>query len=256
MPPEVTPTWLRRMFGRIAGRYDLTNAIISVGLVSYWRWYLARRVTLLAVGVVIDVACGTGGVMYQMARRCGREIRIIGIDFTEAMMRVGKARLARKRLHPHLNFCAADALNLPCAADSCDAMTMMFGLRNFCDPQAGLAECYRVLRPGGRLYVLEFSWPQSRLLRVLYGGYFRYMVPLIAWPFCGELMAYRYLRDSVLAFRQRISPDNLLLQVGFTEVRTMPLSGGITTVYEGCKPMPGCSTTQETDHDRLAHDSS
>jgi demethylmenaquinone methyltransferase/2-methoxy-6-polyprenyl-1,4-benzoquinol methylase len=235
MLAEVTPQWLRWMFSRIAWRYDLTNTVISAGLDHYWRWRLAQRVARYPAHDILDVACGTGGVMVQVARRCAITTRIVGADFTEAMLRVGRVRLARAHLSHRYLLCVADALCLPYPDSSFDVVTMMFGVRNFADPAGGLAECYRVLRAGGHLCLVEFAWPHVPLLREAYSGYFRYVLPLLAWPLSGERTAYRYLRDSVLAFRQQPVLSGVLRQVGFTDVHTMPLSGGIAALYDGHK---------------------
>ena len=231
----VTPQWLRWMFSRIAGRYDFTNTVISAGLDSYWRRRLAQRVAGYAAYDILDVACGTGGVMGQVARRCAGARRIVGADFTEAMVRMGRARLAGLCQLGRLHFCVADALCLPYPNNSFDVVTMMFGVRNFADPVQGLAECYRVLRTGGCLCLVEFAWPQQPMLREMYSGYFQYILPLIAWPLSGERTAYYYLRDSVLAFRQQSYLPDLLSRAGFADVSTVPLSGGIAALYEGRK---------------------
>lgn len=235
MLPGVTPQWLRWMFGRIAPRYDLTNTLISAGLDRYWRRCLARHAALVPVHRVLDVACGTGRVMVHVAQHCPTASSIVGVDFTEAMVRVGWARL---KAHPgaaRWRFCVGDAQALPCADRSVDLVTMMFGVRNFDDPMQGLAECWRVLSPGGRLCLIEFSWPHGVLVGALYSGYFHYVLPLLAWPLSGERTAYRYLRDSVLAFRSRTALPELLQRVGFREITAKPLSGGITTLYTGRK---------------------
>lgn len=266
-----TPQWLQWMFGRIARRYDLTNTIISAGLNTSWQRRLARmlsapchhdpegsrtrkprrgwsrypdeaarqsRCTALrspSGRLVLDVACGTGGVMLQVARRTPASTRLIGIDFTEAMLRVGRQRLARHGLQPRTALGVAEAQQLPFPDHTFDAVTMMFGLRNFGCPAAALAECQRVLGPGDMLYIVEFSWPQARGVRLLYGGYLRYLLPLIAWPLSGDRSAYRYLRDSVLAFRRQCDPVLLLRRTGFLDVSRTPLSGGITALYVGRK---------------------
>ncbi|GIX49070.1 MAG: demethylmenaquinone methyltransferase [Candidatus Tectimicrobiota bacterium] len=232
----VTPQWIRWMFGRIARRYDLTNTLLSAGLDRYWRWQLARRVAQAKARAVLDVACGTGSVMLEVARHCPATTWLVGVDFTVPMLEVGRRRLARARGAARFCLCAGDALCLP-FADACfDAVTIVFGVRNFADPAAGLAECYRVLRPRGGIYVVEFSWPHRWGLRQLYGLYFRYILPLVAWPLSGERSAYRYLRDSVLAFRQQPGLTALLRQAGFTATCAVPLCGGITTLYQGYKP--------------------
>jgi len=236
MLPGVTPQWLRGMFGRIAQRYDLTNTIISAGLDQYWRRRLARRVAGHTAQTILDVACGTGGVMAQVARYCPATTCLIGVDFTPAMLQVGQRRLATTIQASRLHLCAGDAQCLPYPDGSFDVITMMFGVRNFDDPAAGLAECYRVLRPGGYVCLVEFTWPRGRGLQSVYSGYLRYLLPLIAWPLCGEWAAYRYLRDSVLAFRPQSDLTALLQRLGFAEVAAEALSGGITTLYEARKP--------------------
>jgi demethylmenaquinone methyltransferase/2-methoxy-6-polyprenyl-1,4-benzoquinol methylase len=234
------------MFSRIAQRYDLTNTIISAGLDQYWRQRLAQRVGGHAAQTVLDVACGTGSVMVQVARYCPATTCLIGVDFTPAMLQVGQKRLATTAHSSRLHLCAGDAQCLPHLDASVDVVTMMFGVRNFDDPAAGLAECYRVLRPGGYLCLVEFTWPHGRALQSIYSGYLRYLLPLIAWPLCGERAAYRYLRDSVLAFRPQSDLTALLQRLGFVAVAAEALSGGITTLYEARKPVVVTHTPEET----------
>jgi demethylmenaquinone methyltransferase/2-methoxy-6-polyprenyl-1,4-benzoquinol methylase len=246
MLTEVTPQWLRGMFGRIAPRYDLTNTVISAGLDQVWRRRLAQGVARHAAQRVLDVACGTGGVLAQLIRYCPPTACLMGIDFTEAMLRVGRQRLATAAPAHHVHLCVGDAHCLPYPEHSFDAVTMMFGVRNFANPAAGLAECYRVLRPAGHLYIVEFTWPRRRGLRLVYGGYLRYILPLIAWPLCREWAAYHYLRDSVLAFRPQSDLTMLLQHIGFTDISAEALSGGITTLYAARKPALLSSAPQET----------
>lgn len=246
MLPGVTPQWLCGMFSRIAQRYDLTNTVISAGLDQYWRRRLARQVAGHAAQTILDVACGTGGVMAQMTRYCPATTRLIGVDFTPAMLQVGQRRLATTAQESRLHLCAGDAQCLPHPDASFDVVTMMFGVRNFDDPAAGLAECYRVLRPGGYVCLIEFTWPHGRGLQRVYSGYLRYILPLIAWPLCGEWAAYRYLRDSVLAFRPQSDLTALLQRLGFVEIAAEALSGGITTLYEARKPVVVTHTRKET----------
>jgi len=246
MLASVTPQWLRSMFSRIAPRYDLTNTVISAGLDQSWRQRLAQCVARHVAQAVLDVACGTGGVMAQLARCCPPTTCLIGVDFTEAMLRIGRQRLAVAAPAHRVYLCVGDAHCLPHPAKSFEAVTMMFGVRNFADPAAGLAECYRVLRPEGRLCLVEFSWPRGRALQMVYGGYLRYLLPLIAWPLCGEWAAYRYLRDSVLAFRPQSDLTTFLQCIGFTDISAEALSGGIATLYAARKPSLLSPVPQET----------
>jgi demethylmenaquinone methyltransferase/2-methoxy-6-polyprenyl-1,4-benzoquinol methylase len=162
------------------------------------------------------------------------------------MLRVGWQRLATVAPARPVHLCVGDAHCLPYPEQSFDAVTMMFGVRNFANPAAGLAECYRVLRPAGHLCLVEFTWPRGRGLRLMYGGYLRYILPLIAWPLCGERAAYHYLRDSVLAFRPQSDLTPLLQRIGFTDVAAVALSGGIATLYEARKPALLSPVSQET----------
>jgi demethylmenaquinone methyltransferase/2-methoxy-6-polyprenyl-1,4-benzoquinol methylase len=170
------------------------------------------------------------------------------------MVQVGQKRLAKARQGRSLYLCVGDAHALPYADQSFDVATIVFGVRNFANPHAGLVECYRVLRAAGHLCVVEFSWPSRYAWRFLYGMYFRYILPLIAWPLSGERAAYRYLRDSVLAFRQQVRLEMLLRQAGFIEVCSEPLSGGITTLYTGRKPLMESATEETRYGNRLEHD--
>ena len=242
----VTPQWLRSMFSRIAPRYDLTNTVISAGLDQSWRQRLAQCAARHVAQAVLDVACGTGGVMAQLARCCPPTACLIGVDFTEAMLRIGRQRLATAAPAHRVYLCVGDAHCLPHPEKSFDAVTMMFGVRNFADPAAGLAECYRVLRPEGHLCLVEFSWPRGRALQMVYGGYLRYLLPLLAWPLCGEWAAYRYLRDSVLAFRPQSDLTTFLQRIGFTDISAEALSGGIATLYAARKPSLLSPVPQET----------
>ncbi|MBM3223946.1 MAG: ubiquinone/menaquinone biosynthesis methyltransferase [Candidatus Tectomicrobia bacterium] len=246
MLPGVTPQWLCGMFSRIAGRYDCTNTVISAGLDALWRRRLAQCVARQAALAVLDVACGTGGVLAQLMRHCPSATRLAGVDFTESMLRVGQRRLSARGTAA-VQWCVGDALRLPYADASFDAVTMMFGVRNFADPARGLAECYRVLRAPGTLCLVEFSWPRRRAMQLVYGAYLRYVLPLVAWPLCGDWAAYRYLRDSVLAFRPQADLTTLLQDLGFTDIVTVALSGGITTLYEARKTLTvAASTPKET----------
>jgi demethylmenaquinone methyltransferase / 2-methoxy-6-polyprenyl-1,4-benzoquinol methylase len=246
MLASVTPQWLRGMFSRIAPRYDLTNTVISAGLDQVWRRRLAQCVARHTARTVLDVACGTGGVMAQLARCCPPTTCLIGVDFTAAMLHVGQQRLATAAPAHRVYLCVGDAHYLPHPEKRFDVVTMMFGVRNFANPVAGLAECYRVLRPEGHLCLVEFTWPHGRGLRMVYGGYLRYILPLIAWLVCGEWAAYRYLRDSVLAFRPQSDLTTLLQRIGFTDISAEALSGGITTLYEARKPSLLSPVPQET----------
>jgi enoyl-CoA hydratase/carnithine racemase len=143
------------------------------------------------------------------------------------MLHVGRQRLATAAPAHCVQLCVGDAHCLPHPEQRFDVVTMMFGVRNFAHPVVGLAECYRVLRPGGHLCLVEFTWPRGRWWQTVYGGYWHYVLPLIAWPLCGERAAYRYLRDSVLAFRSQPDLTTLLHHIGFTEISAEALSGGM-----------------------------
>jgi len=220
---------VQAMFARIARRYDLLNRVLSVGIDRRWRARLVARLGPLDGVRVLDVACGTGDLAFELAQAGAQ---VVGLDFTHEMLVVARGKDRAGRV-PFLN---GDALALPCAGASFDAATIAFGLRNLADRPRGLAELARVVRPGGRVMVLEFSLPRSPLLAGPYRFYFTRVLPRIGALVSGDDAAYRYLPDTVLAWPR---PEALQLELegaGLVACGFELLSGGIACLSYGTVP--------------------
>jgi demethylmenaquinone methyltransferase / 2-methoxy-6-polyprenyl-1,4-benzoquinol methylase len=229
LAPEKQPGAIAGMFDAIARRYDLLNHLLSGGLDWYWRWRAVRRLRLSGRETVLDLCTGTADLAIA-ASRAGAA-RVVGIDFAGEMLRVGRRKLERRALSSRVPLVRADAMRVPAATGSMDAAMIAFGIRNVADPDAALEEIARVVRPGGRLAILEFSLPRMPVIRGLYSWYFRQVLPRIGRLVSRHGEAYTYLPVSVGAFT---SPDDFaasLSRAGFTEVRADPLTLGIVYLY-------------------------
>jgi demethylmenaquinone methyltransferase/2-methoxy-6-polyprenyl-1,4-benzoquinol methylase len=218
---------IREMFSRIARRYDRINHILSLNSDRGWRRQAAGAV---AAGRrrVLDLACGTGDLYFELKRR-GRAA--VGADFCLDMLALAR----RKARAASADLVCADALALPFPDGSFDAVTVAFGVRNFADLGAGLAEVRRVLAPGGRIVVLEFSRPRGPLAPFL-RLHSRFAVPAIGGAISGDPRAYRYLNRSVRAWPDRRGFDRTLEAAGYDRVRSTPLSLGVAALHEGVRP--------------------
>lgn len=216
------------MFNDIAGRYDLLNRVLSLGLDRRWRLEAVR----LGVGAepadILDVATGTGDLAFEL-RRQAKHARITGLDFSEGMLELA----ARKgeRLGAGVTFVAGDAQELPFGDESFDLVTIAYGLRNLASPLQGLSEFHRVLRPGGRLVVLEFPPPPGGFWGSLVRFYFRRILPVIGGLVSGSRSAYTYLPTSVEGFMAPRALSGSLLQAGFATVRYRLQSFGLSAVH-------------------------
>lgn len=235
--PEEAARWVRRMFVRIAPRYDLLNRLLSFGQDRRWRREAARRVLpwLERPGArVLDLCCGTGDLLAALARvgRCAgrRDVLLAGCDFCRPML-----LLARRKL-PLAVFIEADALRLPLPDASLDLVTVAFGFRNLADYRAGLAEMRRLLRPGGAAAILEFSQPTGRLLPSLYAWYARRVLPRVGGWISGHPDAYSYLPESVSRFPAPEDLASWMREAGFAQVGFERMSGGIVAVHLGIAP--------------------
>jgi demethylmenaquinone methyltransferase/2-methoxy-6-polyprenyl-1,4-benzoquinol methylase len=224
---------VRAMFDRIAGLYDRMNTIMTAGLHHRWR---ARTADLAAVpygGRALDVATGTGDLALELARRVGPSGAIVGSDFAEQML--GLARAKAGRLELPVRFELANALELPYADSSFDAATVGFGARNFSDLARGLGEMARVVRPGGRVVVLEITTPTRPPLSHLLGFWFDRVVPGLG-RLVGDSQAYSYLPRSVRRFPTPPALAELMWGVGLRDVRWIETAGGIIAMHVGTVP--------------------
>ena len=225
-----------RMFDRIARRYDLLNRMLSFGRDTAWRRALARAVGSRPAQSVLDVATGTGDVLLTLADECGALGFCVGCDKAAAMLELARGKITRHRSARTLTLVRSDAARLAFFDSSFDAATMAFGIRNIADVMGVLREVGRVIRPGGRIFVLEFSLPRNPLIRVFYLAYLRRFLPFFGGLISGDFAAYRYLNRTVEAFPCGEAFCELLRAAAFVNVHSRPLTLGVTTLYSGEKP--------------------
>ena len=225
---------IREMFTRIARRYDVMNSLMTGGRHHAWRRLAAAAVVGAPPGPILDLATGTADLLVEaLGRDAGR--RGVGVDLSEQMLRRGAAKLRRRGLDARARLIAGDVEALPLPSASFDAATIGFGIRNVGDPAAALAEVRRVLRPGGRLVVLEFSLPPG-WRGALYRRYFRGILPRIGALVSGDAAAYSYLPASVERFPAPEAFAALMERAGFTAVSWSLLTGGIACLHRGEAP--------------------
>ena len=223
------------MFDAIAGRYDLLNTVLSAGLDRYWRRRAIQSLGLTGRETLVDVCTGTADVALAGARRANGARRVVGIDFAGEMLRYGLAKVRRAGLAARITLARGDAARLPLKDASSDAATIAFGIRNVQDPTGACRELLRVLRPGGRLAILEFGLPVLPAVRPLYLWYFRQVLPRIGRAVSRHRAAYSYLPASVGAFPWGEAFADVLRDGGFTNVTSTPLTFGIVYLYTADK---------------------
>ena len=221
------------MFNAIARRYDLLNHLLSGGVDIYWRRRALASVRGDAPQCVLDLATGTGDFALAAERLGARQV--VGVDMAIEMLRLGLDKVNQKRPPMSVGLLVSDAEGLPFKAETFDLVMGAFGVRNFGDIPTGLAEAYRVLKPGGEILVLDFCQPTAPLFRQLYRFYFHRVLPLVGGLISGERQAYAYLPRSVGDFPQGQAFVDLLDAVGFTDTGYTPMTLGISAVYQGVK---------------------
>ena len=234
--PEEKVRYVRRMFGAIAPRYDLANTLISAGLHRVWKRIAAALADPPPGGRAIDVCCGTGDLALLLAQRVGPRGRVVGIDFTREMVRIARRRAAAAGLDGVCRFVLGDAQALPVAAGRFDAATVGFGIRNVGRPEAAVRELHRVLAPGGRLAILEFSRPQNPAIRRLYDFYSFTLMPWVGRLASHHPDAYLYLPTSVRAWPDQEAFRAMLRCAGFEGVRYRNFGSGVTAVHLAIRP--------------------
>ncbi len=230
MRPDKTPSRIAGMFDAIAPRYDLLNHLLSAGLDRRWRATAVAALGLPAGARVLDVCTGTGDLAIA-AVHGGTNVSVVGVDFAGEMLRLGREKLRVGGLAAAIRLVRGDATRLPLADRSCDAATIGFGIRNVADPDGALADIARVLRPGGRLAILEFGQPRIPGIRTLYLWYFRYVLPLVGRAVSKHDSAYAYLPASVGNFPPPPEFARLIESRGFRDVQAVPLTFGIVYLY-------------------------
>lgn len=233
--PDKAPEKISGMFDAIAGRYDLLNTVLSAGLDRYWRRRAIAALKLTGPERLIDVCTGTADVAIGAARRANGAARVIGVDFSGAMLAHGLVKVKNTALSHRIQLIRGDAMALPAADASADAATVAFGIRNVQRADVACKELLRVLRPGGRLAILEFGLPVIPAVRPLYLWYFNHVLPRIGRAVSRHDAAYSYLPASVGSFQCGEEFARMLRDAGFSQVTASPLAFGIVYLYTGIK---------------------
>lgn len=223
---------MREMFDRIAGRYELLNTLMTAGLHRVWNKKVVEATGLRAGGRALDLACGTGSLTRDLAKRVGPEGCVLGVDFSKEMLRA-----AERRPSPNVEYRLGDATDLTgIEDDSFDAATIAYGARNIPDLDALFAEMARTVRSGGRVVCLEIARPRGRFSATFYRLWFDKIVPRLGAAVSGDAWAYSYLPESVKEFVAPGELSDIMRRNGLQNVTWRPFSGGIITLHVGTKP--------------------
>ncbi len=223
------------MFDRIAPTYDLLNHLLSFGRDCSWRRGAARLLRADGPLKVVDLATGTGDLLISLLRARANVTEAAGLDFSQNMLGICRAKLHRRGLAARASLLCADASATPFPAGTFDVATMGFGIRNTADAAKTLGEIHRILKPGGMALILEFSLPGHRVVRWCYLKYLRFVVPLVGAVVSGDGQAYRYLNQSIESFYRVEEFAWLMREKGFCKVSVIPLACGVAAIYQGLK---------------------
>lgn len=222
---------VREMFDSIAPAYDFMNRAMTMGIDRLWRHKAVRLLRDCQHDDILDIATGTGDLAIKLARELD-PIAVTGVDLSEGMIEIGRAKVAKEGLQEVVTLGIGDCLLLPFTDASFDVVTCAYGVRNFADLLAGYREMHRVLRPGGRAVILELSTPTSPMVRPLYNFYTRHVIPTVGRMVSKDVRAYSYLPESIAAVPQGDAMTAIMLEAGFSQARAIPLTMGVCTIYE------------------------
>lgn len=223
-----------KIFDDIAKTYDFLNHLLSMGIDVYWRNRLLKKIQNKADLVALDLATGTGDLAITLSKH-NHVKKVLGMDLSKGMVSIGETKVKDKGLDNIINFQIGDACNIPLEDNSFDVVTISFGIRNFPDPKKSLREILRVLKPGGRLLILEFGMPKNFLVSAVYTFYFRYLLPFVGNLVSGHGDAYTYLNKTVEDFAYGQDFADWMKEAGFNNVKFEELTFGISNLYRGDK---------------------
>ena len=224
------------MFDHISPTYDTLNHILSLGLDFFWRKKLADCVDKENALRILDLATGTGDVLISLLHRNSNITEAVGLDISENMLALCRNKIARHKFSDRVNLVRSDATINPFADETFDIITMSFGIRNTPDVLKTLKEIHRLLQPGGKVLILEFSMPTNQIFKMSYLLYLRSFVPFLGRLLSGDTHAYKYLTKSIESFVSSKDFLSFMLKAGFSDVQATPLSFGVVCLYQGFKP--------------------
>jgi len=222
------------MFNNISGTYDFLNHFLSLGIDILWRKKAIKELKAIKPRIMLDVATGTGDFAFEALKILQPE-RIIGVDISEGMLSVARKKILERNLGDKFSVQIGDSEKLLFDDNHFDAITVAYGVRNYENLEQGLSDMLRVLKPGGKIVILEFSKPQHFPIKQTYNFYFKYITPFFGRLFSKDAKAYTYLPESVAAFPDGKTFTTLMEKVGFTQTKHISLTFGISAIYTGIK---------------------
>lgn len=221
------------MFDNISGKYDFLNHFLSLGIDIAWRKKAIRQLKADHPKLILDIATGTGDFAVEALTL--NPDKVIGVDISEGMLKVGREKIRKKKLEDKIELQHGDSESLKFESNKFDAVIVSFGVRNFENLEKGLADMHRVLKPGGKMVILEFSKPKAFPFKQLYRFYFKWILPKIGNVISKDQAAYTYLPESVQEFPDGQNFLQILKKIGFKDTRCKPLTLGISSIYTGIK---------------------
>ena len=221
------------MFDNISKRYDFLNHFLSMGIDKIWRKKAVKILSAYHPEILLDIATGTGDFAISAMRL--QPAKVVGLDLSEGMLEVGRAKMKKKGLDQQIKMVQGDSENLPFEDDHFDGITVGFGVRNFENLEKGLSEMRRVLKSGAPAIILEFSKPKRFPVKQSFNFYSKYIIPKVGRSISKDQAAYSYLPESVEAFPEGQDFVDIMSKVGYKDIKSKPVSGGIATIYWGEK---------------------
>ena len=231
---EEKKRFVRDKFAAISNKYDFLNSLLSLKIDRYWRWVTTRELREFPEGAVLDLCAGTLPLALELTRQAPKRT-VMAVDFCEDMLHSGLQNLPGDERKNRIGAVCGDGEEIPAATEKFWGVTVAFGVRNLANTEKGLAEMYRVLKPGGKMLILEFSRPRNALFKPIYNFYLNRVLPKVAGLVSGDKEAYEYLASSIAEFYE---PEELLAMIkdaGFSKHYCKPLTMGIVTIYIGIK---------------------
>lgn len=229
--------YVKDTFNAIAGRYDLMNTLMSLGMDKAWRKKVVQQVGAAEGRHILDVCCGTGQLSMQLASRVGLRGKVTGLDFSENMLQVAREQVGNSPWAGRIELLQGDAMNLPFGDQTFEGATVGWGLRNLPDLRRGIREMVRVVKPGCKVVSLDMAKPSLPVFKQVYWFYFEWLIPFMGNIFAGKKSAYRYLHDSAIQFPAQLELAKIFTECGLTNVQYENLAGGVVAIVAGQKPL-------------------